>query len=145
MKKSVLTLPLTLTGMVTLWLAAVLFLRTFLPQLIFPRWDIPTVAALCLAALVAETYLSPQADHHYVWLALLGAVNFGLLPVAAGFALWQQGLLMAAVGAVLPVFLTAVFTSLRHRLASGPKAPLAPVACALCLYLALQAFRGVLL
>ena len=145
MKKSVLTLPLTLTGLVALWMLAVIFLRAFLPQLILPRWDIPAVAALCLAALTAETYLSPQADHHYVWLALLGAVNFGLLPVAAGFVIWQRGFMMAAVGAALLIFLAAVFASLRYRLASGPKATLAPVACALCLYLALQAFRGVLL
>lgn len=145
MKKSVLTLPLTLTALVTLWLAAVVILRAFLPQLIFPRWDIPTMSVLCLAALLAETYLSPKARHRYVWLIALGAVDFGLLPTVAGFVLWQRGLIMAAVGAALLAGLAAVFSSIRHRLASGPKAPLAPVACALCLYLAMQAFRGVLL
>lgn len=145
MKKSVLTLPLTLTALVTLWLAAVIFLRTFLPQLIFPRWDIPTVSALCLAALLAETYLSPEARHRYMWLTVPGAVNFGLLPTAAAIVPWQRGLIMAAVGAVLLPGLAAVFSSIRQRLASGPKATLAPVACALCLYLAMQAFRGILL
>ena len=122
MKKSVLTLPLTLTVLTTALLLAVVFGRTFWPQLIFPRPDIPTVSALCLTALVVQAYLSPQADHSYVLLAVLGAAGLVLLPG-----------------------LTAVFTSLRGRLDSGPKAPLAPLACALCLYLAMQAFRGIAL
>lgn len=145
MKKSVLTLPLTLTALTTALLLAAVFLRTFWPQLIFPRPDIPTVSALCLTALVVQAYLSPQADHSYVLLAVLGAVNFGLLPTVALLVPWQQGLLLGAAGLVLLPGLTAVFTSLRGRLDSGPKAPLAPLACALCLYLAMQAFRGIFL
>lgn len=143
MKKSVLTLPMTLTGLLTLSLLITVFLRTFLPQLIFPRLDIPTVVLLCLAALLTEHWLSPQASHHYLMLAVLGAVNFGLLPLVAGFAAWRDALVLAGAGLVILPALTAVFTSIRHRLASGPKAPAAPVVCALCLYLAVQALRGV--
>ena len=145
MRKSVLTLPLTLTALTVAALLTAVFVRTFRPQLILPRPDIPTVAALCLAALLAQAYLSPRADHSYVMLALLGAANFGLLPTVALFVPWQQGLLLGVVGLVLLPGLTAVFTALRSRLESGPKAPLAPAACALCLYLAMQAFRGILL
>lgn len=145
MKKSVLTLPLTLTGLTTALLLAVVFLRTFWPQLIFPRPDIPTVSGLCLVSLVVQAYLSPRADHSYGTLAVLGAVNFGLLPTVALLVPWRQGLLLGAAGLVLLPGLTAVFTALRGRLDSGPGAPLAPAACALCLYLGLQAFRGIFL
>ena len=145
MKKSVLTLPLTLTALLTAALLSVVFLRAFLPQLIFPRLDIPTIVLLCLLALLAEHCLSPRAKHNYLMLALLGALDFGLLTGTAGYVTWSHALLLGAAGAVLLPLTTAVFTSIRRRLASGPKAPLAPVACALCLYLASQAFRGVLL
>ncbi len=145
MKKSVLTLPLTLTVLVSLWWLLPVFLSALVPGLILPRLDIPTVAALCLLALLTEAYLSPGARHSYPVLALLGAVNFGLLPFAAAMLTWQRSLVLAAVGFVMLPVLAAVFASLRHRLASGPKSPLAPVACALCLYLAMQALRGVLL
>ena len=145
MKKSELTLPLTLTALVTLLLLAAVFLRAFRPELILPRLDIPTVVLLCLIALVAEHYLSPGAVHHYGFLALLGAVIFGLLPFAASFAAWQRSLLLGGVGAAVLAGLAALLTSLCRRIDTGPKAPLAPVACALCLYLASQAFRGVLL
>ena len=145
MKKSVLTLPLTLTTLTTALLLAAVFLRTFWPQLIFPRPDIPTVSGLCLAALLVQAYLSPRADHSYVWLALLGALNFGLLPTVAQLVPWQQGLALGAAGIVLLPGLTAVFTALRGYPDPERPLPLAPAACALCLYLAMQAFRGVFL
>ena len=143
MKKSVLTLPVTLTALLALSLLAVVFVRAFFPQLILPRLDIPTMVLLCLLALLAEHWFSPRANHHYLLLAVLGAMNFGLLPFAAGFASWRHSLALAATGAVILSAVTAVFSSIRHRLDSGPKAPLAGAACALCLYLAVQALRGV--
>ena len=144
-KKSVLTLPLTLTVLVSLWWLMAVFLRTLAPGLILPQLDIPTVALLCLLALLAEAWLSPQAEHNYAVLAAVGAMLFGLLPFAAASDSWQHSLVSAAVGFVALPALTAVFTSIRHRLASGPHAPLALPACVLCLYLAMQAFRGILL
>ena len=144
-KKSVLTLPLTLTVLVSLWWLLTVFLRTLAPGLILPQLDIPTVVLLCLLALLAEAWFSPQAEHNYVVLALVGAMLFGLLPFAASVLSWQQNILSGVVGLVMLPALTAVFVSIRHRLASGPHAPLASLACALCLYLAMQAFRGVLL
>lgn len=144
-KKSVLTLPLTLTVLTSLWWLLTVFLRTFAPGLILPRMDIPTVAALCLVSLLAEAWLSPQAEHNYVVLGAVGAMLFGLLPFAAAALDWQQSLVSAAVGLVALPALAAVFAAIRQRLASGPNAPLALPACALCLYLAMQAFRGILL
>lgn len=143
MKKSVLTLPATLTALLTLSMLAIVFVRAFWPQLILPRLDIPTMVLLCLLALLAEHWFSPQANHHYLLLAVLGAMNFGLLPFAAGLVPWRLSLALAAAGAVILSAVTAVFSSIRHRLDSGPKAPLAGAACALCLYLAVQALRGV--
>ena len=141
MKKSVLTLPLTLTALLTVWMLAAVALRTLWPQMILPRLDITAVVLLCVLALSVSCYLSPRADYHYPWLAVLGAVHFGLLPVAAAYVPWQSGVLLGAVGGLALPLSAAVFASVHRRSSS---APLAPVGCALCLYLAAQAFRGVL-
>ena len=143
-KKSVMVLPLTLTVLLGIAQLAALVVRVFFSQLIFPRLEITGIVLLCLVALVSEHYLAPRAHHSYPMLVILGALHFGLLTFAAGFAPWQRALVLGGVDALVLVVLTFVFTSIRHRLDSGPKAPLAPVACALCLYLATQAFRGIL-
>ncbi|MBQ4582979.1 MAG: hypothetical protein IJB04_07055 [Oscillospiraceae bacterium] len=145
MKKNVLILPVTLTAMLWLYLLAEMVLRLVLPQLIFPRLELTGVVLLCLAAQVAESYLAPHARHNYLLLLLLGALAFGLLPLGAGFVHWQQALVLAAAGAVALCVTTFLFVSLRHRLDDGQRAPLTPLLAALCLYLAVQPLRGVLL
>lgn len=144
MKKSVMVLPLTLTALLGIAQLAAVMVRVFFPQLIFPPLEITGMVLLCLVALLAEHYLAPRASHNYLMLAVFGALLFGLLPFAAGFASWQRALVLGGVGAAVLMLTTILFTSIRHRLDSGPSAPLAPAACALCLYLAVQAFRSVL-
>lgn len=144
MKKSVMLLPLTLTALLGIAQLAAVTVRVFFPQLIFPPLEITGMVLLCLVALLMEHYLAPRAHHNYLILAVFGALLFGVLPFAAGFASWQRALVLGGTGAIVLVLTTIVFTSIRHRLDSGPSAPLAPVTCALCLYLAAQAFRGVL-
>ena len=141
MKKSVLTLPLTLTALLTVWMLAAVAVHTLWPQMILPRLDITAVVLLCVLALVLGCYLSPRADYHYPYLAALGAVHFGLLPVAAAYVPWQSGVLLGAAGGLTLPLSAAVFAAARQRL---PAAPLMPLGCAVCLYLAAQAFRGVL-
>lgn len=145
MRKNSCILPMLLTGLLTVYLLAVVILRALMPWVIFPLLDLPMLVLFSLAALLGEHYLAPEAEHHYLCLALLGAVSFGVLPAVAGFAGWQQALLLAGLGGTVFALTAAVFASIRRRLASGPKAPLAPVVCALCLYLAAQALHGVLL
>ena len=145
MKKSVLILPVTLTVLVCLPLLAAIVVRVFWPQLIFPRLEITGVVLLCLAAQVVQQYPAPRARHSYPVLAVLGALIFGALPYAAGFVHWQRSLVLAGVGAAALAGTTFLFTVLCHRQDSGPPAPLAPVLWALCLYLAVQPLRGVLL
>ena len=142
MKKSVLTLPATLTALLTLSMLAIVFVRAFWPQLILPRLDIPTMVLLCLLALLAEHWFSPQANHHYLLLAVLGAMNFGLLPFAACFVGAGEALKLAVLGAVVFTCVTWLFSSMMDRLSSGPAAKLAPFMSALGLYLAAQCFMG---
>lgn len=145
MRKNVLVLPLTLTASLSLYLLAGMVLRLVQPRLIFPRLELTGIVLLCLAAQVAESYLAPRTRHNYLLLLMLGALTFGLLPLGAGFTDWQQALVLAAAGAAALCVTTFLFASLRHRLDDGRSAPLTPLLTALCLYLAVQPLRGILL
>lgn len=126
-------------------MAAVVLLRTFAPAVVLPVMNIPNMTGLCLVVLLLEHYLAPNARRCYVCVAVLSLLTFGLLPYAAGFVVLTQAWKVALVGCCLFTLLTWVFDSIMDRLTTGPKAVLAPILSAFGLYLAFQAFAGILL
>lgn len=145
MKKKIHLLPILLIVMLTVVMAATLCMRTFLPEAVLPKPDIPAMVLLTLLALLAEHFTVKNARHDYICLAFYGALAFSLLPVAADFissSLWWK---YALVGGCLVPAVTALFTGLTQRLLSGPTAKAAPVIGAICLWLASQCFAGILL
>lgn len=118
--------------------------RTFLPQVIIPRLDIPNMVLISLIALLADHYLAPDTKRCWISIFLLGGASFGLLPFAACFVGIDPALKLALVGAVVFTVTTLLFTTIQERLSSGPAAKAAPFLSALGLYLAAQCFMGIL-
>ena len=143
MKNKTYTLNTVLTAVLTAVLAAMVVLRTFAPQIILPIFDIPTLTAISLAALVLDHYLAKGAKRCYVCIPLFAALSFGILPWAAGMVAVKYLLGLAISGAVSFTITTFVFTSIQDRLSSGPAARLAPIMSALGIWLAVQAFAGI--
>ena len=143
MKNKTYTLNTVLTAVLTAVLAVMVVLRTFAPQIILPVFDIPTLTAISLAALVLDHYLARGAKRCYVCIPLFAALSFGILPWAAGMVAVKYLLGLAISGAVIFTITTFVFTSIQDRLSSGPAAKLAPVMSALGIWLAVQAFAGI--
>ena len=143
MKNKTYTLNTVLTAVLTAVLAAMVALRTFAPQIILPIFDIPTLTAISLAALVLDHYLAPNAKRCYICIPVFAALSFGILPFAAGMVAVKYLLGLAASGAVVFTVCTFVFTSIQDRLSSGPAAKLAPIMSALGIWLAVQAFAGI--
>ena len=143
MKNKTYTLNTVLTAVLTAVLAAMVALRAFAPQIILPIFDIPTLTAISLAALVLDHYLAKGAKRCYVCIPLFAALSFGILPFAAGMVAVKYLLGLAASGAVVFTLCTFVFTSIQDRLSSGPAAKLAPIMSALGIWLAVQAFAGI--
>lgn len=145
MKKHPYFLSLLLTGVVFVVMLIMMLIRVWNPVGILPRLDIPGIALISLAVLVAEHYLSPKASRNYVAIALFSFLTFALLPLMAGFAcvhdFWKIGL----AGCVVFTLLTWLYTSMVSRITSGQKAPAAPIVSALGLYLAIQGFAGIFL
>ena len=143
MKNKTYTLNTVLIAVLAAVLAAMVALRAFAPQIILPVFDIPTLPAISLAALVLDHYLAPNAKRCYICIPLFAALSFGILPFAAGMVAVKYLLGLAASGAVVFTVCTFVFTSIQDRLSSGPAAKLAPIMSAFGIWLAVQAFAGI--
>ena len=143
MKNKTYTLNTALTALLAAVLAAMVLLRTFAPRIILPVFDIPTLTAISLAALVLDHYLAPGAKRCWVCIPVFAALSFGLLPLAAGLVAVKDALGLALTGAGIFTLCTFVFTSIQDRLSSGPAARLAPVMSAVGIWLAVQAFAGI--
>ena len=143
MKNKTYTLNTVLNVVLTAVLAVMVVLRTFAPQIILPVFDIPTLTAISLAALVLDHYLAPNAKRCYVCIPIFAALSFGILPWAAGMVAVKYLLGLALTGAAIFTITTFVFTSIQDRLSSGPAAKLAPIMSAFGIWLAVQAFAGI--
>ena len=143
MKNKTYTLSTLLSVVLGIVLLAMMLLRAFAPNIILPIFDIPTLTAISLAALVLDHYLAPNAKRCYVCVIVFAALSFGILPLAAGLVAPANALGLAATGTVIFTVAAWTFTSIQDRLSSGPAARLAPIMSALGIWLAVQAFAGI--
>lgn len=145
MKHNKYLLNTLLTAVLFAVILAAFILRTVQPAAVLPPLNIPNIVLISLLALVPDAYLTRGAKRRWVWVAVLSAAAFALLPLTAGFAdgntFWKIGLIGGAVFTVN----TWLFDSIQNRLSSGGKATAAPILSALGLYLAAQCFAGILL
>ena len=143
MKNKTYTLNTVLSAVLAVVLGAMVAIRAFAPQIILPIFDIPTLTAISLAALVVDHYLARGAKRCYICIPVFAALSFGLLPYAAGMVAVSSLPGLALTGAAVFTVTTFVFTSIQDRLSSGPAARLAPIMSALGIWLAVQAFAGI--
>ena len=143
MKNKTYTLSTVLIAVLTAVLAVMAVLRAFSPQIILPIFDIPTLTAISLVALVLDHYLARDAKRCWICIPIFAALSFGILPFAAGMVALSNVLGLALTGAAIFTVCTFVFTSVQDRLSSGPAARLAPIMSALGIWLAVQAFAGI--
>ena len=84
MKNKTYTLNTVLTAVLAVVLMAMMLLRAFAPNIILPVFDIPTLTAISLVALVLDHYLAKGAKRCYICVPVFAALSFGILPFAAG-------------------------------------------------------------
>lgn len=144
MKNKTYILNTCLTAVVFLALLAIVLMKTFFPAFVIPRATIPNIALLSILALLIDSYIAPDAKRCYICIPLFSAFTFGILPFAAGYSPAAQAIRLAVIGGVSFTLLTWLFSSIRERIASGPKAKAAPLIGAVGLYLAVQCFAGMI-
>lgn len=145
MKNKTYILNMLLAAALSIGLLTCILLRTLAPRMILPRLDIPNMVMLSLIALVLDHYLAPGAKRCYICIPVFAAVTFGLLPFAACFVGALEALKLALAGAIVFTLVTFLYSTIQDRLSSGPAAKAAPILSALGLYLAFQAFAGMIL
>lgn len=143
MKNKTYTLNTVLTAVLAAVLATMVVLRALSPQLILMQFDIVSITAISLAALVLDHYLAPNAKRCWICIPLFAALSFGVLPMVAGLVRVENAMGLMVNGCVIFTVTTFVFTSIQDRLSSGPAARLAPIMSALGIWLAVQAFAGI--
>ena len=145
MKHKTYILNTLLAGVLGLYLLVCVLVRTFAPNIILPKANIPNIVLLSLAALVLDHYIVPDARRCYICIPVLGAVTFGLLPFAACFVGAGEALKLAIAGGIVFTAMTWLYSSVQDRLSSGPAAKAAPIVSAFGLYLAIQGLMGMIL
>ncbi len=145
MKNKTYMLNTFLTAIFGIYLLIAVLVRTFAPQIILPKANIPNLTLISLIALVLEHYLVPGAKRCYICIPVFSAITFGLLPYAAAFATPLEVLKLAVVGGVVFTVTTWLFSTIQERLSSGPAAKASGFFSAVSLYMASQCFIGMIL
>ena len=126
-------------------LAACRVIRTCIPFGVLPELDIPNVVLLSGVALLADHYFGSHGKKADLWMLVLAALTFGVLPVAAGFAQLNEAWKLAMVGGLVFWITAWLYGTIQDRLSTGPAAKAAPALSALGLYLAAQCFSGMII
>ncbi len=142
MEKKTYTLNTLLAAVLAAVLLAAMVVKALIPRIILPQPDIPNLVLISLIALVLDHYVARGAKRCYICIPLFAAISFGLLPFAACFVGILGALKLGVLGAVVFTVTTWVYTSMTDRISTGPAAKAAPIASALGLYLAVQAFMS---
>ena len=145
MKNKTFALNILLSLAVALAMMVFMLVNTFAPIAILPQINISNLVALSLIVLIIEHYAAPGAKHCYVCVALLSALTFGLMPMAAGYAAGMEAVKLGVVGATVFTVVTWLFRSIADRISTGPKAHGAIIISALALWLASQGFANIIL
>jgi len=114
--------------------------KTASPHFILPEINIPYIAAISLIALVLTNFVKAE-EGCPLCQALLAAVTFAVLPVAAGLAtvaVWK----LALVGGIIFAVLNAMFTAMVKRMELADACKYAVIPAAFGLFLACQCFAG---
>lgn len=145
MKNKTYLLNTLLAVVVAAGLLAALLVKVFQPAAVLPVLNIPNLTAISLAALLLDHFLAPGAKRCYICIPVFAAITFGLLPWAVGFTAGTEILKYAVSGCAVFTAVTWLFSSMTERMSSGCNSKLAAIVSALGLYLAVQAFAGIIL
>ena len=145
MKNKTYLLNTLLAEIVALALLAAVLVKTYQPAAILPQLSIPNLVLVSLVALLADHFLAPNAPRCYICIPVFSALTFLLLPLASGLVGGMALVKLAVGGCVVFTAVTWLFSAMVDRMSSGHNTRLAAVISALGIFLASQAFAGILL
>ena len=145
MKNKTYLLNTLLAAVVGLYLLVAIVVRTFAPQIILPKVNIPNLVLISLVALVLDHYLIPDAKRCYICIPVFSAITFGLFSFVSAYATLGEAVKLAIAGGIVFTATTWVYSAIQERLSSGPAAKASAFFSAVSLYMAAQCFMGLIL
>lgn len=122
----------------------VLVIRTFFPDIMLPHISIPMLVLFAVLPQIAVYYLKVRDDGRWYIAAVLGGLTFMVLPLAAGIAGDMHFYTLFIAGTLVYAIVDFIYTSMAKRMRGGAWSVTAPAVNGLILFLASQAFMGLL-
>lgn len=122
----------------------VLLVRTFFPDIMFPHISIPMMVLFVAIAEIVVYYTKVKDDGKWYFSAILGGIAFSVLPYAAGIAGDKSFVVLFIVGTIVYGIVDFIYLWMAKRMKGGASSLTAPAVNGLILFLASQAFMGMI-
>lgn len=144
MRKNLYLVNIILVAEIGLLCLIALVMKTFVPGVILPSFDIPLFVLLSVIPMMIKYYIAPEAEGNLWITVLMAGVTFTVLPLCAHIDMGLSAVKLLVAGTVVFGITNIIYTSIGKRIASGPYGRFAPAANGLMLYLASQCLQGLL-
>ena len=131
-------------GIITIASLVALVSNSFFPDIMFPSISIPMFVLFAALAQMLAYYLKIDDEGCPFVSALFASIASVVLPLLARFDLRHSAWIMLLVSYAVYLAIDFIYSSMADRMKSGPKAILAPAVNCLLLFLASEAFMGLL-
>ncbi len=122
----------------------VLVINTFFPDILLPYISIPMMVLFVAISEIIAAYLKVVDRGCFYIKVLLGGISLAIIPFAAGITGDRPFYVLLLLGFVIYGCVDYIYASIVKRMASGNTTLLAPVVNGLMLFLACQAFQGLI-
>lgn len=129
---------------VTIASLVALVAHSFFPDIMFPSVSIPMIVLFAALSEMLSFYLKINDDGCPFVSALFASVATVVLPLLARVDFKQSVWIVLLVSYAVYLLVDIIYSSISDRMKSGPKAIFAPAVNCLMLYLASEAFMGIL-
>lgn len=130
----IVTALVCLTGVIT---------RSFFPDVVLPRVDVPVMTAISALSCAIAYYVIGGSREDKIGSALLAGLTFSVLPFCAGLTFGNSVWKLFVAGTVVFFVTDLCYESIGKRMDTGVFSKLAPLANGLILFFASQCFQGV--
>jgi len=121
-----------------------LVINTFFPDILLPYISIPMMVLFVVISEVISVYLKVVDKGCFYIKALVGGLSLAIIPFAAGITGDRPFYLLLLLGIVIYGAVDYIYASIVKRMSSGSTTMAAPIVNGVMLFLACQAFQGLI-
>jgi len=120
-------------------------LRTFLPLIILPKFNIPTITAISLITALLDHFLTGKNRKTEAFTFVFSVGAFGILPYVSGYISSLDIIKTALSGGIVYTVISFIFSEIQDRMSVEEVSISAFLITAFGIFLAFQSFTGIIL